>query len=136
MRIILTTLALSLALTACSSPRTTPEQREARAKNIAITQEASKNTQQVQVDGLTFDVFRVDGMAGGPWAKVTLASPASAPHTPLQVEAAAKQATGCNAEFAAGVLAFIGGYSKSVDLTPLEAKKKPQDKGWRADLKC
>jgi len=162
MRSISIALAVSLALSACSSGSSSSnaDQKEARAKNAALRAEGAKTAQQVQVNGLTFSVYKVNGSYSDKvvlpgqenvplaqkktgvafidreWAAVTLVNPASAPYTVAQVETAARQATGCRAEFAAGVLAFVGGFGTATDLQTLDAKRSGRDKSWRTDLTC
>ena len=45
-------------------------------------------------------------------------------YSPVELEAAARSATGCQAKYAAGVLAFVGGYSETADLRSIQSKAK------------
>ncbi|WP_264212073.1 hypothetical protein [Leisingera thetidis] len=56
-------------------------------------------------------------------------------YTPLDLEAAAKAATGCQATYGAGILALLGGYSETADLRPIQGKVT-DFKYWRTDLAC
>ena len=57
-------------------------------------------------------------------------------YTAGDVETAAKIASGCNAQFSAGILAFLGGFNPATaNLQEISAKVK-DFKGWNAELSC
>ncbi len=124
-------LLVGLSLAACG-PSTTPEQRATKKANIAASDAAIKNAKLTKVGGKTFRVAVVEGKN---YALVDIAKP-SAPYFPKEVELAARQVTGCKAEFGAGVLAFVGGDVNTLDLNALASKRKGKFRGWRADLAC
>lgn len=55
-------------------------------------------------------------------------------YTPKDVEAIARNKTGCKGKLQPGVLAFVGGYNENVDLKIVSYKNKPFR--WSVDLTC
>lgn len=150
-------LALGL-LSACNS--SSPDLRKARAGNAELKMEALKSAELITIDGLTFNVAKVAGSyshivlkpghenlppserEGGfafiakPYALVQLQSPSGTSYTSSQVVKAAETVTKCDGTFAAGVLAFVGGFGASTDLQDVEKKITSNFDGWRVDIDC
>jgi hypothetical protein len=149
------TLMLGAAvLTACSSAMDNAN-RESRALNAQARAEAAASARNVQIGGRTFQVtmLRNGGYTtratdtsltnfvvqrdGNPYALVRRIAPATAPYTSEDVVIAAQSVSGCAAQFNAGVLQFVGGFSAgTADLGALEAKITSGFNGWRTDLTC
>jgi hypothetical protein len=142
-----------LGVAACGGSGSNPEAAEAKARNQALREAAAANARQVQVSGRTFQVIRIEGgwdhlvqQADGtpglsyidrPYALVELTSPTGASFTGRDIERAARQATGCQAEFNAGVLSFLGGFDPATsDLQALGQQSRTPIETWRADLSC
>jgi hypothetical protein len=123
-------IATLAALSACG-PSQSPEQRaeirENKAKNAAIW----KTRDTVAVNGKTYEI------AVAPDRTYAFVSPARSDfaYSPVEIEAVARAQTGCKATFGAGILAYLGGYSETADLRPIQAKVSGFNY-WRADLSC
>ena len=125
-------VACTVLLSACGGPSLSPDQKAQRAINIAKTDAALKTAQSVMIAGKT---FRVATIADRSYALVELQGTA-VPYTVADVEQAGARATGCNATFSAGVLAFVGGDIRTADLNGLRSKIRGRFNGWRVDLNC
>ncbi len=132
MRLLLSSLACAVLLSACGGPSLTPEQKATRAANIARNDEALKTAQNVVVDGKTFRVATISEKA---YALVELQS-TSTKYTVADVERAGARVTGCKATFSPGILAFLSGDINTVDLNDLRSKISGRFSGWRVDLAC
>lgn len=132
MRLLLSSLACAIILSACGGPSLSPEQKAQRATNIARTKAALEVAEMTTVNGKT---FRVATIKEKNYALVELQS-SSAPYTVADVEAAGARITGCKATFNAGVLAFLTGDIRTVDLNDLRSKIKSEFNGWSVQLKC
>ncbi|MEP0960353.1 MAG: hypothetical protein ABJQ70_08325 [Roseobacter sp.] len=154
-------LSTMVVMSGCDVPPSTkkPGLEEVRAANAELREEAFTNSKLVEVDSLQFKVSFVKGSysqlilqskydsapieernielgyVDKPYALVELVDPKTAKYTPEQVEKAAQLGTGCSAKFSAGVLAFVGGTSATMDLQEL-SKKVSRFKGWSAKLSC
>lgn len=120
--------AVALVAAGCSSSRhNTPEVRARKAANAAIW----KTRQPVDFAGKPFEV------AVSKDRSFSFVAPKGSrfPYTPAEVEGVARSVTGCKAEFGAGILAFVGGFSKKADLRDLQSKYSGFNY-WRVDLKC
>ena len=121
-------LASAMVVAACSSgPSQTPEQRALKAANLAVWE----TRQTVDLNGKLFEyAVKAD-------RKTAFIAPANSgfPYTPLELEAAARKATGCSATFHAGILEFLGGYSEKTDLRPIHSQMKSFDY-WATGLAC
>ena len=154
MRSVWLPVLVLLTLAACGDPRSAAN-REASALNSQLRKEAEKEAAQVSVSGKVFEVAVISGGAyqrvatdssgsdyalrrdGRPYALVKRLSPAGAPYTGADIQAAAAQASGCQARFQGGILSAVGGFSgTSTDLGALESKISSGFNGWRADLTC
>ena len=124
-------LIASLAVLSACGPSQSPEQRaeirENKAKNAAIW----KMRDTVAMNGKTYEI------AVAPDRTFAFVSPARSDfaYSPVEVEAVARAQTGCKATFGAGILAYLGGYSETSDLCPIQAKVSGFNY-WRADLSC
>lgn len=134
---IKTFLAVSIAaltLSACSDSSSTAggadykaEIRARKAENASIWQ----TRQSIAFGGKSFEVAVPDHRS------FAFIAPASSgfSYTTVELEAAARSATGCQAKYAAGILSALGGYSETVDLREIQGKVK-NFKYWRTDLTC
>ncbi|WP_339695981.1 hypothetical protein [Celeribacter baekdonensis] len=159
MKRFVTLVMTALFLSGCyTNPGDAAKKRYARTQNATLQNAAFQNARQVQVDGLTFNVAVVDGSysAGltqingrlgdyetavafreGTYGLVELVTPTTASYGASQVEAAARRATGCQAKFSMGVLAFVGGGdAATMDLQALSKKVDSKLRGWRVELSC
>ena len=115
---------IAFGLSACGGS-STPQDRQARAQNTELWQ----TRQAVSVAGKPFSVAV---SADKSYALVAPAGSGYA-YSELDVEAAARGASNCKADMAAGVLAFLGGYSDTADLRVIQSKSSNW-RFWRADL--
>lgn len=132
MRFLATVVACTVLLSACGGPSLSPEQKAQRAANIAKIDAALKTAQNVEIAG---KIFRVATINDKSYALVELQG-ATAPYTVADVERAGARATGCRATFAAGILAYMSGDIRTVDLNDLRSKIRGRFNGWRVDLQC
>ena len=132
MRILLSTLACVVLLSACGGSSLTPEQKAAREANNTRTDEALKTAQNVVVGGKT---FRVATITEKGYALVELQG-ASTHYIVADVERAGARVTGCKATFSPGILAYLSGDINAVDLSELRSKISGRFSGWRVDLAC
>lgn len=121
-----------IAMLAACGPSLSSDQKAQREYNQARTAAAMKTATTHEVNGKSFRVAVIEDRT---YALVDLVSK-PVPYTAVDVEAAAKAATGCKAEFSAGVLAFVGGDPRTADLTELRKKISGTFNGWRVDLTC
>ena len=56
-------------------------------------------------------------------------------YSPVEGEGVARAQTGCKGAFGAGILCYLGGYSETSDLCPIQEKVSGFNY-WRADLSC
>lgn len=132
MRLLLTSFACVVALSACGGPSQTPEQRAQASANKAATAQAVKDATTATVNGKT---FRVAQRKDKGYALVELQG-SDAPYTAPEVERAAASATGCSAAFDGGILALLGGDVRKADLGALRKKVSGEFNGWRTNLTC
>ncbi|GFE50253.1 hypothetical protein So717_20060 [Roseobacter cerasinus] len=129
---------LLAVLAACASgPTLTPEEKARRDARKALHLAALDAAREVQVGGKTFRVAKVEtGDRDDTYAFVDLISTPRVLYVP-ELEQAARLATGCDAEFAAGVLAFIRGDLNTVDIGKMTAfEVAGRRMGHRVDLSC
>ena len=118
-------MVLISSLAACGSAPT-PEEKAARAKNASVW----STRKAVEYNGNTYNV------ATNPDRTFAfVAAACDFPRSAKDLEAVASKASGCRADFQAGILEFLGGYSDTTDLRPIE-EKISKFKYWRADLAC
>lgn len=125
---LLALCAVAGALSACSSSGSnSAEVRAQKAKYLALWD----TRQTVSHAGRPFE------LAISADRSFAFIAPAASgfSYTPLDLEAAAKAGTGCSAKYSSGILEFLGGYSETVDLRPIQGKAK-DFKYWRTDLTC
>lgn len=130
-------LVLLASLAACASgPTLTPEEKAQRDARKALHLAALDTASQVQVGGKTFRVSKVEtGDRDDTYAFVDLISTPRVLYVP-ELEQAARLATGCDAEFAAGILATVP-QLHTIDLGNLNVPKAAGRRlGWRVDLSC
>ena len=128
-----TSIALisAILLSACG-PSLTPQQKQERAYNQARTTAALKTAKVAQVNGKAFRVAVIEDRT---YALVKLMDK-GLPYTASDIESAARKVTGCQGEFAAGVLAFLGGDIRTANIGLIDEKRKDEHNGWRVDLTC
>ncbi|WP_133057658.1 hypothetical protein [Falsiruegeria litorea] len=121
--------------------------------NTELRKEARQQAKEVQVGGTRFRVGVIDD---GFYSTVATSAAASnfvlkrrneatavidvigqGPngYTVADVEAAARQVSGCKASFNAGVLTLLGGFEPSTDLSTIAAKASKFN-GWSTSLAC
>lgn len=124
-------LVATLAVLAACGPSQTPEQRaQSKAKTDRINA-IWRTAETVDVNGNSYKI------AVSPDRTFALMAPVKTgfDYTAADLEALARAKTGCRADFSAGILGAIGGYSDEVDLRHLQSIST-NFRFWRADLKC
>ncbi|MGG9999068.1 hypothetical protein ACQU0X_03205 [Pseudovibrio ascidiaceicola] len=120
--------AASMLIAGCSSSGSNSvEVRARKAANLSIW----KTRQEIRFAGKPFEVAVAKDKA------FSFVAPKGSgfPYSPAEVEGVARAVTGCKAEFGAGILAFVGGFSKTSDLREIQSKYSGFNY-WRVDLKC
>lgn len=124
---LIASLAVLSACGSSNSPEQRAEIRERKAKNASIWQ----MRETVAVNGKAYEI------AVAPDRTYAFVAPAKSDfaYAPVDIEAVTRAHTGCKATFGAGILAYLGGYSETADLRPIQAKVSDFNY-WRADLSC
>lgn len=121
-------MRLSLAITAClllaaCGPRLSPQMQASKEKNMALNAQVTAS-QTVSYGG---NDFAIGQHPSEPFVLVTPKTK-GAKVTEAFLEAAATQVSGCKADFDAGILTFIEGYT---DQSPI-----PLNQPMRVNLAC